>query len=554
MNTMKLGAGSCALAVAAFGLFAAGSTAPAAADTASEIRALKARLSKLEADEARAKREAKEKAAAAHATVVAAGSPPPPQHWYERLSLRGYTQMRYNDILSGGPFFNDIATPGDKSVGPRQNFFVRRARIILSGDVSDHLYLYFQNDFASSPSGTFSNVPTFNAPANFAAQQVYYYYNQPLGLFAFPGWNQQGNYSSAPGNFGQIRDLYADIYFDKDKEFRVRAGQSKIPYGFENMQSSQNRLALDRADALNSCCKDERDLGLFFYYTPKEMRHLFRDLVKNNLKGAGDYGMVGFGVYNGQGANRIELNKGTHLVARFTYPYVFSNGQIVEASVQGYTGKFVPYTTGIRPSLGMATNWAGFIPGNTPLQAIGSGFTPYVNGGGWNSVGNFNLFGWGNNSAWSASYGWAPVAANGGNGVEDSRVAVTGVIYPQPFGVRAEWNWGVGPQLNESQTAITKRSLNGGYVEATYKYEDKEFGTGVWFPFVKWQHYNGGAKFENNAPLMRVNEWDVGVEYQPLPELEFTAVYSHMDRTNVLAAPYRQFQADLMRMQLQWNY
>ncbi len=110
------------------------------------------------------------------------------------------------------------------------------------------------------------------------------------------------------------------------------------------MQSSQNRLALDRADAINTCCKDERDIGLFFYYTPKEMRHLFRDLVKNNLKGSGDYGMVAFGVYNGQGANRIELNKGTHLVARFTYPYVFENGQVVEASVQGYTGRFVPYT------------------------------------------------------------------------------------------------------------------------------------------------------------------------------------------------------------------
>ncbi|MCC3247137.1 OprO/OprP family phosphate-selective porin [Methylocystis sp. WRRC1] len=554
---MRLGVAHFALAIAAFGLFSATTATPATADTSSEIRALKARLLKLEAAEAEAKREAKAKAAAAaqHASAapaghgaVAAGAPPAPQHWYERLSLRGYTQMRYNDILSGGPFYNDISTPGDKSVGPRQNFFIRRARMILSGDVSDHLYLYFQNDFASAPSGTFSNSPTFNPPGNFAAQQVYYYYNQPFGLFAYPGWNQQGNYSSAPGNFGQIRDLYADIYFDKDKEFRVRAGQSKIPYGFENMQSSQNRLALDRADAINSCCKDERDLGLFFYYTPKEMRHLFRDLVKNNLKGTGDYGMVGFGVYNGQGANRIELNKNTHLVARFTYPYVFENGQIVEASVQGYTGKFVPYTTGIRPSLGMGTNWAGFIPSGSPLADIGSGFTPYVDGSGWNNLGNYNL------SSWGARNGWGPVVANGGTGIQDSRVAVTGVIYPQPFGIRAEWNWGVGPQLNETQTAITKRTLNGGYVEATYKYEDKEFGTGTWFPFVKWQYYNGGAKFENNAPLMRVNEWDVGVEYQPLPELEFTAIYSHMDRTNVQAAPYRQFQADLMRMQLQWNY
>ncbi|WP_395055838.1 hypothetical protein [Flavobacterium sp.] len=29
-------------------------------------------------------------------------------------------------------------------------------------------------------------------------------------------------------------------------------GQSKIPYGFENLQSTQNRLVFDRNDVLNS--------------------------------------------------------------------------------------------------------------------------------------------------------------------------------------------------------------------------------------------------------------------------------------------------------------
>ena len=425
---MKLGVGQRALAIAAFSLYSLAAVGPAAADVSAEIHALKARLSKLEADEARAKREAK--AAAQHAASGGpVGSPPPPQHWYERLSLRGYTQMRYNDILSGGPYWYDIRTTNDRSVGDRQNFFIRRARIILSGDVSDHLYLYFQNDFASAPQGTFSSTPAFPAAVNAGDVAVYYFYNP---VFPYPGFNQIGTYTNAPGNFAQIRDLYADIYFDKDKEFRVRAGQSKIPYGFENMQSSQNRLAIDRADAINTCCKDERDIGLFFYYTPKEMRHLFRDLVKNNLKGSGDYGMVGFGVYNGQGANRIELNKGTHIVARFTYPYVLENGQVVEASVRGYTGRFVPYTAAIRPSLGMATNWAGFIPLGIPYAGVGSGFIPYVNGPGYNNVGNFYL------AQYGAVNGWGPFVANGGQGVRDSRVAVTGVIYPQPFGLRAE--------------------------------------------------------------------------------------------------------------------
>jgi hypothetical protein len=55
-------------------------------------------------------------------------------------------------------------------------------------------------------------------------------------------------------NFLQIRDAYFDLSFDAKKEYRVRIGQSKVPYGFENL-SSQNRLTLDRNDALNSASK-----------------------------------------------------------------------------------------------------------------------------------------------------------------------------------------------------------------------------------------------------------------------------------------------------------
>lgn len=485
------------------------------------------------------------------------GSAPDPQaslqQWYNRLSIRGYTQMRYNDILSGGPNYNDISTYNDKSVSSRaNNFFIRRARVILSGDVSDHLYIYTQFDLASAPSGTFTNAPT--AGLN---QYTYYAYNP--GMIGFGGTsgaynsNQVGSYARNAGNFAQIRDLYADIYFDKEKEFRARPGISKIPYGYENMQSSQNRLALDRADALNSATPDERDLGIFFYYTPKEMRHLFRDLVKNNLKGTGDYGMLAFGVYNGQGVNQIELNKGTHLVARATYPYVFENGQVVEASIQGYTGRVMPYTSAITPSLGMGTNWAGLLPGGA-LNSTNNAVVPYVNGPGYNGLGNWNWQFWGKGRNGNP-YSSTAYFANGANGgIQESRVALTGVIYPQPFGIRSEWNWGVGPQLNETQNAITQRRLNGGYVEVTYKYEDKDYGLGTVFPFVKYEYYKGGLKQATNAPLDRENDWIAGIEYQPLPEVELTAQYQHMNRTNTGAAPYRQFQADLLRGQLQWNY
>lgn len=387
-------------------------------------------------------------------TTGPVGISKPGEHWYERLSLRGYTQARINSFVGGDRELYRL--PGDRSVGKDQNFLLRRVRLILSGDVSDNLFLYIQPDFASTPGG------------------------------------------ATTGNFGQLRDAYADIFLDKNKEFRIRAGQSKIPYSFENMQSSQNRLALDRNDALNTCCRDERDVGAFFYYTPEHLRPVFRDLVKNNLKGSGDYGMFALGVYNGQGANRVELNNELHVVSRFTYPYTFANGQIVEAGVQGIVGRFVPTT--------------GSIGGVTPAL-VGSR-----------------------------------------KGYRDERVGVHAVLYPQPFGLQAEYNWGRGPQLDQPQTSIETRSLEGGYVQASYKYEDRLFKTGIYFPFIKYQYFRGASKFETNAPINRVDDYEAGVEWQIRPELELTTTYSRLHRTNLFTAPFSQFRADIIRTQLQFNY
>ncbi|GAE51165.1 phosphate-selective porin O and P [Xanthomonas arboricola pv. pruni str. MAFF 311562] len=206
--------------------------------------------------------------------------------WYDKLSLRGYTQIRYNQGIGGDA--QDLRAPGDRFIGNDQSLGIRRARLVLSGDLNEHVSLYFQPDFASTPTG------------------------------------------STTSNFAQLRDAYADIYFDKKREYRVRVGQSKMPYGWENLQSSQNRLTLDRADALNSGLRDERDIGAVFYYSPTVAKGRFQDLVKSGLKGSGDYGVIGAGVYNGQGANRAERNDSMHAVVHATYPFKFANGQYLE--------------------------------------------------------------------------------------------------------------------------------------------------------------------------------------------------------------------------------
>jgi hypothetical protein len=70
------------------------------------------------------------------------------------------------------------------------------------------------------------------------------------------------------------------------------------------MQSSQNRLALDR-DALNSAvAKWAWTLGVFFYWGTKSKRELFAKLANEGLKGL--WWLWIFKVYNGQTANRVE--------------------------------------------------------------------------------------------------------------------------------------------------------------------------------------------------------------------------------------------------------
>lgn len=395
----------------------------------------------------------------APAAVAAAPTAPVPapatasKKWYDRLSLRGYAQFRYNQEIGGDA--DDLRTPGDRFVGRNQGMGLRRARVVLSGDLNDHVSYYFQPDFASTPSG------------------------------------------SSTSNFAQLRDAYADIYFDKAREYRVRVGQSKIPYGWENLQSSQNRLTPDRVDALNSAVRDERDMAAVFYYTPKQAQGRFQDLVKSGLKGSGDYGVLGLGVYNGQGANRADRNDSLHVVARASYPFKFANGQYVEAGMSAYTGRFVP--------------------GTASISLDGATFTPSAPSG----------------------------------GLRDERVAAHFIYYPQPFGLQAEWTVGRGPQLDPTTRQLRTRSLRGGYVQAMYKL-DGSYGSLM--PYLKWQTYRGAAKFDNNAPRMEVDEWEAGVEWQPMQALEIAFSYANMRRSDVTTAPYPVIEGDLLRLQLQVNY
>ena len=375
--------------------------------------------------------------------------------WYERLKLRGYLQVRGHSVMRNDGA--ELNVPNDALANDLASVGVRRGRLVYSGDMTNHVYLYTQLDFFGSASPATSQVLS-------------------------------------------ARDYYADISLDSGREYRVRLGQSKVPFGWVNMQSSQNRLAFERPDALNGAVEGERDLGAFFYWAPHDVRNRFKDLVKMGLRGSGDYGVLALGAYSGNGLNKADNNGSAHYVARLAYPFEFENGQFFEVGIQGYNGKFLPSSSKIRVD--------------------GSDVTPDLQGG--------------------------------ARGLRDARWGMTAILYPQPFGLEAEWNWGRGPVLSEDLRTITSGGLSGGYVQASYRhiFEDQQ----ELIPFVRYQTFDGGRKFAANAPRNQVNEWAVGLRYIPYSELELSLLYSTGSRTNTSSAPYTQSQVDYVGLQAQINF
>ncbi|TGE25560.1 porin [Hymenobacter aquaticus] len=374
---------------------------------------------------------------------------PAARKWSEAVSIRGYVQGRYNRLLETNPDLQ--CEQCDKSWGDKGGFSLRRIRLIFYGQLHERIYFYIQPDFASTLSGSTSQ------------------------------------------HIAQLRDAYLDVGLDKASQFRVRIGQSKIPYGFENMQSSQNRLALDRNDALNSALSNERDLGAMLYWAPTALRQRFTKLVKDGLKGSGDYGIVGLGVFNGQTANRPELNNQRHVVARLTYPLALGR-QLIEPSVQAYSGNFVlakdQLSAGVkhRPDL---------------------------------------------------SY-------------PDQRMAASLVVYPQPFGLQAEYNVGRGPEFNPGTDSIETRRLHGGYVLLNYRLQR---GGQQFYPFVRVQYYDGGKKHERDARSYSVREAEFGLEWQPLPSFELVTMYTlSARRFEDFQKPDNRQRGRLLRLQAQLNF
>ena len=316
--------------------------------------------------------------AAAASAPAPVASPEKKKGWYDKLQIRGYTQLRMNEILSGPKSapagVSRVRSVQDSGINENGNLSIRRARLVVQGEISNRVSLYMQGDLASSVAAQSSGE-----------SRLHYF---------------------------QMRDAYADVFLDDAKTLRVRFGQSKVPFGWENLQSSQNRVPLDRTDAINQPVPGERDLGVVAYYTPPKIQAIWDELAKDGQKLFGNYGALGFGVYNGQSVNRTERN-GTYMVVGLaTMPIRLDGlggifeGQVAEIGATGMMNKF----------------------------------RPEVRSGGVSAV-NFT----------------------------DNHVGVHAMIYPRPFGIQAEWKWGTGPQWNPVTGAIESGDSTGGYLMTMYR-------------------------------------------------------------------------------------
>jgi hypothetical protein len=387
------------------------------------------------------------------------GSP----RWYERISMFGYGMFRYNFSSNGELRTYHDASVGDKNSGAQPGFFFRRIRWVVTGQVSDHVSFFIQPDLATNVSG---NTHVLS-----------------------------------------MRDAYGDWNFDKDKQYRLRVGLQRVPCSWDNWQASRVRMAIDRADATNSCAQSERDMGVSFMWTPKVAQQRYKQML-DYMYGPGDYGVFHIQVYNGQGLNAPELNADKHVGARLSWPFELPGGRLFEVGMNAMHGQFV---------VNMGTAAAG-----TTLFSF-------------NESGN-----------------------TGARSYLDQRLNWYIYYPPQPWGFIAEYTIGRGPE-RQANGVVRESSLYGGYVQGHYQWKYSDVALANFY--ARYQEYYGGLKFGTGAPNDNMKELELGIAWQPDPQWEFTTAYTFTNRMNTFMTdpgtatqPGRQFDTygNLLRFQVVW--
>ena len=410
-------------------------------------------------------------------SVVAefSGSP----RWFERMTMYGYGMFRYNQVDNSIIRTYHDASVGTTAYGAQPGFFFRRIRWVVTGQVSEHVAFFIQPDLATQLSG---NTHVLS-----------------------------------------MRDAYGDWIFDKNKEFRLRVGLQRVPCSFDNWQASRVRMAIDRADATNSCAPSERDMGVSFMWSPKIAQVRFKQML-DYMYGPGDYGVFHIQVDNSVGNNVAENNKNKRVSVRLAWPWELPGGRLMETGMNAGYGTW-------QVAMGTPTASAN----NATLYSVNSS----------QCVG-------------ASAAAFASMGCTQARNYLDERVNFYVYLPPQPWGFIAEYTTGRAPNRN-ARGVVETSHFYGGYVQGHYQWKYSDVGIANFYS--RYQEYHGGLKFQTGAPDDRMKEVETGIAWQPDPQWEFTVAWDYMVRNSHLftyaqtaTTPGQQieFTGNALRLQVIW--
>lgn len=156
----------------------------------------------------------------------------------------------------------------------------------------------------------------------------------------------------------------------------------------------------------------------------------------------------------------------------------------------------------------------------------------------------------------SGDYGVVAGGAYGGQGLNRSdlngNVHLVG-RFAYPFKLGNGQFFEIGVQGYRGRFVSPVQAVTIGGVQINVRTQNR---VGTWFPFSRWNYFEGARKFARNAPVTKVNELDLGVEFARWAEVELTAMYTRtFTRTRTSAFPYAPSNdANRFGLQVQWNY
>jgi hypothetical protein len=184
--------------------------------------------------------------------------------------------------------------------GPKDNFFIRRARIEARGNISENVVVYIQPSFEGGRtlSGVVTTCTSSAVPAGGGTPTITCRTTGRGGI--------------------RLRDAWIDVRFAKEGSkgtFFVRGGQEKRPYSRYELTSSNNLVSIERGAGQGLVPRASNDIfaaaGFLSHDVGASARYEYKinDLQLVTVK---------FGVYNGQGESLNDVNNKKSLGARAT--------------------------------------------------------------------------------------------------------------------------------------------------------------------------------------------------------------------------------------------